>query len=41
MENTELRTQEELRPEQEQAITVYSDKQAFCEEDGLRSGRQD
>lgn len=45
MEDTELRTQEELRPGREGEKAVYLDKQMLCEEGGeeggLCSGRED
>lgn len=41
MEDTELRTQEELRPGREGEKAAYLDKQMLCEESGLCSGRED
>lgn len=41
MEDTELRTQEELRPGREGEKAVYLDKQMLCEGGSLCSGRED
>jgi len=41
MEDTELRTQEELRPGREGEKAVYLDKQMLCEEGAFCSGRED